>query len=347
MWNPSPWAEQQGSFQNPVAPPSSQPCDAPLVCFSVNQQWLPYILGALLQLCQPTTWDVSTESDLQDILARAQDLLDCVGTAVPCVSAPPVLPGIGTSQRACNIAGYLANVLIKTSVQKAIDAYNNDNTLLDYGILIVGAIPDVGPLIPAIAQGLKDLYDSVFSGSLSDYQDALADTTLWSKITCAIYGAISADGQVTDSNFAALQAAVHAVGYTPTDVQSAIDTYLSDLGANAVENIQASGALAVYDCTSCGTGVSTGPAGLAIRQAAGTISRTIAAGTASATYALTFSEAFSVAPIVTACCEDAVIIASVSSRTTAGCVITITAAVPVVSDTTATVDWIAVVPGVN
>ena len=84
MWNPTPTWRQRGSFVEPVTPPNSAPCDPPLICFSVNQGWLPYVLGALMQLAQPSTWIVADDAALADILGRATDLINCVGTAVPC-----------------------------------------------------------------------------------------------------------------------------------------------------------------------------------------------------------------------------------------------------------------------
>ena len=296
-----------------------------------------------MQLVQPSVWD-ATGDDLLDILARAQDLVDCVGTAMPCVSAPPVL-GLTTSQRACNIAGYVANVVVKGSIQRAIDSINAGNTVIDYGILIISFIPDVGLVVPALAQGLKDLYATISGGSLTSYEDAAADETLWSKVTCAIYDAISADGQITDSNWPTVKSNVHAIAYASTDVQEAIDAYLSDMGATVAQTLQSTGALADYDCSSCGTGVSTGPAGLAARLVAGAVSITIPAGDASASASVTWPAAFGAAPIVGLSCESTVLIASAGSKTATGCTITLSAAVPVTADTTAVVDYIATVAG--
>ena len=345
MWNPSPWREQSGSFQNPVTPPTSQPCDGPLVCFSVNAEWLPLIVGSLLQLVQPTTWDVSTETDLLDILARAQDLIDCVGTAMPCVPEAPILPGVSTAQGACNISGYLANVVIKSSMEKAIQAIQDGQTIIGYGQQIISLIPGAGEIVNLLINGLADLYNTINGGTLSDYQEAVNDPTLWGKITCAIYSAISADGQVRDTNYAALRANVAAVSYTHSDVISAISGYLSDLGPTAVANLQATGALAEYDCSLCGTGVSTGPAGLPPRQQAGRAAITIASGSASATVDIALSAGWAVAPVVTVNSENPDLIASASAITISGFTLTLTAAVPVGSTTVSAIDWLAVLPG--
>ena len=147
MWDPNDdghWWRQRGSFLEPVAPPSTDICDAPLYCISINQEWLPYLAGAALQLLQPSTWQTATEADRQLAIARATDLVAEIGTAVPCLSAPAPITGVSSGQQACNIAGYLANVLIKDSIQKAIDAISADQTVLGYGALIIDAIPGAG-----------------------------------------------------------------------------------------------------------------------------------------------------------------------------------------------------------
>jgi hypothetical protein len=90
VWNPSEWAVQQGSYGNPVTPPTSGPRDGPTVCIEVNAEWIPYMCGSLLQLAQPSTWDVATRDDLLDILFRVTDLIDLVGTAMPCPSPAPL-----------------------------------------------------------------------------------------------------------------------------------------------------------------------------------------------------------------------------------------------------------------
>ena len=345
MWKDSEWATQQGSYINPVVPPTSAPCDPPTVSVCINVQWIPFVCGSLSQLAQPSTWDVASTDDLIDVLSNVAALIGAIGSAVPCIPPAPVL-GIGsTAQRACNISGYLANVLIKNSIQKAIDAINQNQTVLGYGALIISVIPGAGAVINFIAKGLYGLYSAIESGTLADYADAVADPTLWSKLTCAIYNATLADGQVTDTNFPTIQANVAALSYAHADVITTISAYLSDLGAYGLEQLQGTGAFAVYDCSSCGSGVSTGPAGLPVRQEAATASLTILAGTASITAAIAFVPPFLAAPVITLNCLDPVLIASADTITGAGFNLTITAAVNVDSDTMASVDYDAVLPG--
>lgn len=346
MWDPlddGRWWHQRPSFREPVIPPTSQPCDTPLVCISINTLWVPYLVGALTQLAQPSTWKVASASDLADVLARVQDVIAIIGEAMPCVTPVPEITGSTTSSRACNIAGYLANVLIKDSIQQAIDAINNSQTLLGYGRYIIGAIPGAGEVVTFLIDALSALYTAVSSGSLSDYQDAVADPTLWSKITCAIYDAIAADGQVTDSNWAAVVANVGTVTYTHSEIVPVIVSYLIGLGPTAVQQLQATGVLADYDCSGCGGGTATGPGGLPVQQQAGTQSLTIVSGTGAVTVSITFAVPFLAAPVITVNCEDPVLIASAGTITMTGFDLTITAAVDVGTDTTATVDWVATI----
>src|ERR1035437_4694984 len=87
------------------------------------------------------------------------------------VSAPA---GIGTTgQRACNIAGYLA-----------IDAINANKTVLGFTALL-WLIPGAD-IVAGIGTALSQFYIALESGTLSDYTDALADPSLFSRLTCAI-----------------------------------------------------------------------------------------------------------------------------------------------------------------
>jgi hypothetical protein len=298
-----------------------------------------------MQLAQPSTWEVASESDRQLALGRATDLIAEIGNAMPCTSTPTPITGVSTDQQSCNIAGYLANAVIKASLQKAIDAISADQTVLGYGALIIDAIPGAGYIMATIANGLYGLFNAINGGTQSDYTDALADATLWSNMTCAIYSAIVADGGVTSDNFAAIQTNIAAISYAHGDVMTAIEQYVSALGAAGLQQLQGTGALAVYDCSSCGTGVSTGPASLPPRQAAGTVSITIPAGSATAGSLVTFTEAFSAAPVVTLGVDNPDLLASVASVAAGSFLATITAAVDVLVATTATVTWTATQAG--
>jgi len=84
MFEPLAGRLPRGSFAEPVLPPSTGSADSPTICLSLNSEWLPYVLGALQQLCLPTTWVVADDTALWDILGRVQDLLGTWGNPEEC-----------------------------------------------------------------------------------------------------------------------------------------------------------------------------------------------------------------------------------------------------------------------
>src|ERR1019366_822242 len=118
-----------------------------------------------------------------------------------------VVGGQSTAQHACNIAGYLAIDILKQSLQQAIDAINYNKSVLSFGVSFIGLIPGAD-IVAGMMLGLYTLYNTIAGGTLTDYTDALADPSLFSRLTCAIYSAIEADGQVTEANFTALVAKI-------------------------------------------------------------------------------------------------------------------------------------------
>lgn len=174
--------------------------------------------------------------------------------------APPPI-GPTKAQRACNIAGYLAVSVIRQSLQEAVDAIQANKTVLGFGVTILSIIPGAQE-VAAIMYGLAGLYTAMEAGTLGDYQDAVADESLFSRITCAIYSAIRADGQVTEGNYPAVLTNLAAVTYAHGDVIGAIHDYVAGMGYSGLAAVQTAGAMAVYDCSGCdgGTGA-TGPTG--------------------------------------------------------------------------------------
>lgn len=72
---------QQSSFWNKVAIPADPPLIGPYSYIYFNATWLPYVLGALQQLCLPATWIASSQAQLDSVLGEAQDLLAQVAAA--------------------------------------------------------------------------------------------------------------------------------------------------------------------------------------------------------------------------------------------------------------------------
>jgi hypothetical protein len=67
-----------------VAPPGTDPAAAPLVCVQLNATWLPYVVGALMQLVQPAAWATSDPAVLQQTLEDATALISTFGVAEDC-----------------------------------------------------------------------------------------------------------------------------------------------------------------------------------------------------------------------------------------------------------------------
>src|SRR5215813_8824209 len=75
MYPPSLFARSRGSFQTPVIPPATQPGADPKQAICINQDWLPFIVGALKQLELQATWDVASDAALLDVQGRVFDLM--------------------------------------------------------------------------------------------------------------------------------------------------------------------------------------------------------------------------------------------------------------------------------
>ena len=84
MYPPSPFAVPIGSFNQPVALPTTDPNQGPLFYIGINCEWMPYVAGALSQLLLQTTWDTSDVDALQLVQNRAQLLISLFN----CSTAP-------------------------------------------------------------------------------------------------------------------------------------------------------------------------------------------------------------------------------------------------------------------
>jgi hypothetical protein len=174
-------------------------------------------------------------------------------TGSPGFGSPGTVPNpqaVTSVQNACNIAGYLTDLVVKGAINQAVSSVTADQNLVTAGMLIIGVIPGLD-LFGLAIDAVGGMYLAVQAGTLTDYSDATADTTLWSDIQCAIYSAIKGDGQVTDGNFAAMVTAVRAVSYAHAGVITTIGDYLEHMGATAVEAAQMAGGLYVGDCSTC------------------------------------------------------------------------------------------------
>lgn len=67
-----------------VPVPTSHPSDAPLVCISVNLDWIPYIVGALGALTADSTWDTDDENTLATVKSNVSDLMQLFAAMEAC-----------------------------------------------------------------------------------------------------------------------------------------------------------------------------------------------------------------------------------------------------------------------
>ena len=68
MFSPLNRVQQQSSFLSKVGVPADGPMGPPYVYIYFNATWLPYVLGALQQLCQPGTWITASQAALESVL---------------------------------------------------------------------------------------------------------------------------------------------------------------------------------------------------------------------------------------------------------------------------------------
>lgn len=276
------------SYVEPVAVPGGEPDASPQVQLCFSAAWLPYVLGCLAQLTQPTTWDTTDPPTLQTALDRSQGLIELFGAAGACevlamrISAcelqfsvdggatwttvtawdtytqtclpppPPPNPiGTPTSQYACNIATFLATQLLQGSLVSVVHSFDTAATTTAAVAALIALVPGWGTELSAIIDAGTGLFLLVTSGTRSDFNTAAGSATLLKALQCAIFSSINAAGAVTTGNFAAVAAAIHAIGYTPADVQNAIDSYVNTLGAAGLMQAQLTGGVYVGDCSTC------------------------------------------------------------------------------------------------
>jgi len=288
--------QQQGSFEQGELALVDHPSDAPLICIPpINRHWLPYILGCLDQLTNPSSWIVSSDAAMNAILDKAIELKQLVGSAGDCMSCPlirlqdcvlqsscdggatwvdvdgwadnfgpcvqsaaiittppPNPSGRTTDQMACSIAGYLTDQVITVAIQQAVDNFNNNRNLLQLGVDLALIIPEF-QLVGLFVTAVSELYSFYSSITISYFESALTDPTLFSDIRCAVYNAIAADGHLTLANFTTVLSNVCGISYVHSDVIDAICAFLTSAGFAYVNQLSQGAGLNPYDdCSDCG-----------------------------------------------------------------------------------------------
>lgn len=346
MWDTPPWTAARTSFPRPMAPPTAGPCDPPLVCIQINEQYIKWIAGAMSQLVQRTTWTATSEDDLQNTLAWMTWAIEIIGTAVQC-SQPPLIPGQPTANRACNIAGYLANYVIRESVSQGINASNNAIGVLTFVWAVVRFVPGFAEALPLTWLAMNGLLAAINLIGTGPFQTAIDDPTLFPAITCAIYQAILPDGQVTTNNFPTIVSNITALSFASSSVKTTIIAFVNNLGAAGMMALQTGGPFAVYDCTGCGTGPALGPIGPSPWQLSGKDLLQIAIGASDAVLTILFPRPFDAPPLLTMGSDNEDVVTSFLNTTATGTTLRITSAVPATATMMANVDWLAALPGTS
>lgn len=103
MWENTPFSQPRSSFEQSVTPPDVDPDTGGLVSVYFNPAWLAYVLGALTQLQQPTTW-TGTDAEKQLAVDRAILLSNLIGypIAAPPPGQPPTPPPLTRYDSGCD-----------------------------------------------------------------------------------------------------------------------------------------------------------------------------------------------------------------------------------------------------
>ena len=166
---------------------------------------------------------------------------------------PPTNPfGMAPSQQACAVGTYLAQTVLKKSIAQAITGYNADINMVTTGLALITLLPPLSLTAGLALEGVAIIYRAIGNHTVETFQTALDDSTLWSRIQCAIVNATNGDGGITAGNTAAVIAAVGAVSYSNADVMTTITDYMTHLGTEGLMAAQTGGAIDAGDCTGCG-----------------------------------------------------------------------------------------------
>ena len=338
--------QPQGSFVSPVAIPSLGPQEGTLVCLCpINQDWIRYIEGCLDQLRIPATWDAPDDASMSQVLSWVDELKQLF--SMPCTCPPaPSLPSTPVANQACNISGYLANFVIKEAILQAVQAAQQNLTILGWGLQIIKWIPGVSLWYIILSTAIIDFFTNIISGSLTDYETALGDDSLWSQVACAIYGCISGDSKVTEGNFPCIETALCSLTYPLADVKTQICNFVTGMGASQMIAAQAAGIGTPYTCDCGGAGI-IGPGGHPAQITSGKTSVLIAAGNALGTASVSLLRAYGAPPILLPVGNNPIMIPAFSSVTTNSFDVEVQAPRAVEVDTTVDVDWTALPVGMS
>lgn len=285
MWFPSPFAQARSSFEEPVTPPDVDPDAGGLISVSFNPAWLPYVLGALTQLQQPSTWD-GDDAAKQLAISRAILLSNLVG--YPLISVPGTEPGTpppvtrynpdcdcvqtstdggvtwddapGADPRnqsplspqtginaSCNSAASLRKYLVRfTGVLQGVGGAGVTATGLGYSI--IGVLIELSGPWAIIADVAVAASLGFIAAGLSAINDAFSDTNL-DAIECILYCELNGNTQLNATSLGAVEDQIDSqIGGTSATIIKAVLNLMGFGGINSAMALK----LDTDDCSSCG-----------------------------------------------------------------------------------------------
>src|ERR1035437_9110764 len=264
MWPASPYAVPRPSFPYPVLPIDAEPDVGPCICVSFNAAYQPYILGALQQLAQNTTWRLGVDDDIAVIQGRINRLMEMFGMSTGCQEPHPVPPPGPTDQTDCNIAGYLVNEVVKEAMHIAINKAMGIGPAWSILTYILDTIPWAGDVVGLVGVGIEGSIETMILYSGLSWVEGQADEALWSVIGCKMYEGVHSIHGFTDTSLASIVAHIRAIGGPFSFTANAVADFLEGLGSAALNTITTVSDLKNYDCSSCAAGpvapdTNTGP----------------------------------------------------------------------------------------
>jgi len=269
------------SFPVPVPLPTTDPDADPSFSICINEQWIPYVLGAMQQLVLQATWDTQDTDELNLVQSRAMKLIAMFSEYVMCCPCPQTRTVDGVPQFSFNgtdwfsYPGIMNNpglngqpkwlpddvpdgqdarcLAAENIVSFYAQATANFLTLLGADTQIGDFIAGVTTIVAAfiepvvILAWIVDFVAGLLTAGYEALVDAASDTNL-ELLRCAIFCHIGSDGAISTGQFQAIKDELStspggAIGLYMT-------TWLDGLGPVGLMRQEKLGIVSA-DCTDC------------------------------------------------------------------------------------------------
>ena len=253
MWSDSPYVVPKSSFAWPVSPPEAEPDSGPCVCVQFNADWQPYILGALQQLAQDTTWALGPGDSIETVQGRVNKLLDMFGVTQGCtpLPTPPPNPPEGYDWD-CAIAGYIVNEVVRQAMQVAINQSLGIGGPQGLLYRVLDFLPWAAVWVPRVADGIDGLIVTIGLNEAFDWVTAQAEQALWDLIGCTVYNIVKTVHGFTAQSTQAIHDELVAIGGVNLPFLTAIADFILGLEEATLNDIAQAASQTSYDCSGCG-----------------------------------------------------------------------------------------------